>query len=251
MQFGDLTYLEIRELIEAGAIALWPTGCTEQQGPHLPVDYDTFWISSVAETLSEAAQEREGLLSLVVPTMPFGPTPEHRNYGTGFIDLPQELYEQLCTAVLQSLADQGFTRVIWLAGCGGHHLLPTIEAFNRRMAGRCYVQQLQLPLYDIWCRLGDESVEEGHADSFTTAIALHLRPESVRRELIYAPHMLPVPWDDPKLDFSLYSDTGVVGDPTYSSSELGAQLWEEVINSGLQSLMALLQEPPPAAPKAQ
>jgi len=35
MRFGDLTYLEIRERAEEGCLAIVPTGCTEQQGPHL------------------------------------------------------------------------------------------------------------------------------------------------------------------------------------------------------------------------
>ncbi|MHB1356761.1 MAG: creatininase family protein, partial [Anaerolineae bacterium] len=57
MRFGDLTYLEISELAQAGGVALVPTGCTEQQGPHLPVDFDTFWITQVAEGISLAAKE--------------------------------------------------------------------------------------------------------------------------------------------------------------------------------------------------
>ena len=40
-RFIDFTYLEIKALIEGGCLAILPTGCTEQQGPHLPVDFDT------------------------------------------------------------------------------------------------------------------------------------------------------------------------------------------------------------------
>jgi len=46
MRFGDLTYREIRERAEAGWMAVVPTGCTEQQGPHLPVGFDT-WFGDV------------------------------------------------------------------------------------------------------------------------------------------------------------------------------------------------------------
>ena len=52
-RFIDYTYLEIRPLIDAGCLAILPTGCTEQQGPHLPVDFDTWFAESVA---LEAAQ---------------------------------------------------------------------------------------------------------------------------------------------------------------------------------------------------
>jgi creatinine amidohydrolase len=41
VQFAELTAREIRHLAERGCLAVVPTGCTEQQGPHLPVGFDT------------------------------------------------------------------------------------------------------------------------------------------------------------------------------------------------------------------
>ena len=49
-RFGDLTDLEIRECARQDWLVVIPTGCTEQQGPHLPVDFDTWF----AETLMVA-----------------------------------------------------------------------------------------------------------------------------------------------------------------------------------------------------
>ncbi|MCE5258807.1 MAG: creatininase family protein [Chloroflexi bacterium] len=247
MRYGDLTYLEIKELIQAGAVALVPTGCTEQQGPHLPVDNDTYWITQVAEGISLAAQELDGILSLVLPTLPFGPTPEHRNYGSGFIDLPQELHQQVIYAVLCSLADQGFRLILLLLGCGQHQLKPTVERFNAAYTERAFAQIATLPLFDIWCRCADPTIPEGHADSFTTSISLFLRYESVRRELIRNPHMTEVDWNDPDLDFSRYSSTGVIGDPTHASAELGARLWAQVVSAGVDELADFIQEKQPAA----
>jgi creatinine amidohydrolase/Fe(II)-dependent formamide hydrolase-like protein len=48
MRLGDLAYLEIRERAEEGWLAIVPTGCTEQQGSHLPVDLDTWLAERVA-----------------------------------------------------------------------------------------------------------------------------------------------------------------------------------------------------------
>ena len=246
MRYGDLTYLEIKELVQAGAVALLPTGCTEQQGPHLPVDYDTYWITQVAEGISLAAQELDGILSLVIPTLPFGPTPEHRNYGSGFIDLPQELHQQVVYAELSSLADQGFQLIMLLPGCGQHRLSSAVERFNTVYAGQSKAYIAALPLYDIWCRCGDPRVPEGHADSFTTSIALFLRYECVRQELIRNPHMAPVDWNDPNLDFARYSKTGVIGDPTHASAELGARLWAQVISAGVDELANFIHANQPA-----
>src|SRR5450759_3532636 len=52
--FSDLTYREIRECAQQGWLVVIPTGCTEQQGPHLPVDFDTWF----AESLMVAAAEK-------------------------------------------------------------------------------------------------------------------------------------------------------------------------------------------------
>src|SRR4030081_3885631 len=66
----------------------------------------------------------------------------------------------------------------------------------------------------------------GHADAFATLLALHLRPETVRRDLISNPSQSPVEWDDPNLDFARHSASGVIGNPTTASAALGAALWE-------------------------
>ena len=75
----------------------------------------------------------------------------------------------------------------------------------------------------------DASVPGGHADSFTTSIVLHLRPESILKDKIVDPDHAPVDWSASGLDFARYSPTGVIGDPTHASAELGAKLWEAVV----------------------
>ncbi len=219
--FSDLTYLEIRECAAQGWLAIIPTGCTEQQGPHLPVDFDTWF----AETLMAAAAERvaqdEAIQALVLPAMPFGPTPEHRSFGSGFIDIPTSLHNALLDAVLTSLVEQGFRRMVIWRGCGGHDLSETVDHFNQRYQGKVQVFLPPHPFYAIWCRLADPAIPVGHADSFTTSISLYLRPESVRLEQITDPHSKAVAWDDPDLDFADYTTTGVIGDPTHASAEQG------------------------------
>ena len=59
---------------------------------------------------------------------------------------------------------------------------------------------------------------------------MYLRPESVREDQIIDPECKPVDWNDPNLDFAQYSNTGVVGTPIYASRELGAKLWEAVVD---------------------
>lgn len=230
MRYGDLTYEEIRDRARQGWIAIVPTGCTEQQGPHLTVDYDTWFVEQVTLAASEKAQRDFGVLSLVLPAMPFGPTPEHRNYGSGYIDVPQELHGKLIEAVLTSLAEQGFKRIVVWRGCGQHDLTDVIERFNKTDVGRAHAFLPELPYSGIMQRIAPDVVV-GHADSFATSIAMFLRPQAVREEKIPAPMNDTIDWDDPNLDFARYSSSGVIGDPSQSGPDLGEKLWANVVEN--------------------
>src|SRR5260221_406154 len=120
MEDGGLTYQEIHDGATAGGLALVPTGCTEQQGPHLPVDHDTWFAETILLAASDEAARRYGVESLVLPALPFGPTPEHRSFGAGYIDLPVAVHAAVLEAVLGSLATQGFQRILVWRGCGGN-----------------------------------------------------------------------------------------------------------------------------------
>jgi creatinine amidohydrolase len=170
--------------------------------------------------------------------MPFGPTPEHRSYGSGYIHLPQAIHEAVISSVLESLAEQGFQRLVVWRGCGGHDLSGVVKRFSAEHLGKARAFHPDLPYHAIWCRIGDPSVPGGHADSFTTSMALYLRPESIRMERIPDPQHKPVDWSDPELDFARYSSTGVIGDPTHASAELGAKLWNAVV----EEVALVLQE---------
>ena len=243
VRYGDLTYQEIKNRVAQGCLAILPTGCTEQQGPHLPVDIDTW----VAETLSIAAtaktKEQYGVDALVLPALPFGPTPEHRNFGSGYIHLPQEVHEATVHAILISLVEQGFRRMIVWRGCGGHRLERAVERFNASYLGHAKAFQPELPHHRIWCTVGDPAIPGGHADSYATSLALYLRPDDVRRDKIVNSKSQEVAWDDPQLDFSRYSATGVIGDPTHASASLGEQLWRELVEDVAITLRTLAFEP--------
>ncbi len=234
-RYGDLTFLEIKERADNGCVAIVPTGCTEQQGPHLSVDFDTWFAETFMNAVSEYAKEHYGVCSLVLPALPYGPTPEHRHFGYGYIDIPQTLHQDLIRATVKSLSEQGFTRIILWRGCGAHQLQGVADEIN------AHSEDLEVfvpdaPYHESWCRIGDPSVPGGHADSFTTSLALYLRPESVREDKIVNPNSAAVDWDDPQLDFAQYSATGVIGDPTHASTELGEKLWRDIVKSTAQLL---------------
>lgn len=243
MRFGDLTFEEISQRAAQGWLAIVPTGCTEQQGPHLPVDFDTWFVETVCLAGADRAKEMYQVRALVLPALPFGPTPEHRGYGSGYVHLPQNVHEAVVSSILDSLADQGFRRIVVWRGCGQHDLSRVVDRFNAARRAEARACQPDPPYHRIWCRIGDPSVPGGHADSFATSIALHLRPASVRVDRIADPRHGPVDWDDPVLDFARYSPSGVIGDPTHATSELGALLWSAVVEEVAWIFRRIAQTP--------
>ena len=243
MKYGDLTFEEIGDRAHQDWLVIIPTGCTEQQGPHLPVDNDTWFVEQVCNAASSKADADYGVQSLVLPTIPFGPTPEHRNYGAGCIDIPVELHDSLVLSTLESLAAQGFSKIVVWRGCGGHDLRETVKRFNETYNEQSRAFLPGHPYHEVWCRIADPSVPGGHADSFTTSIMLHLRPEAVRTGRIVDPDHKPVDWEDPDLDFANYSSTGVIGDPTHACAELGARLWEAVVDDVAETLHSIANCP--------
>ena len=241
MRFGDLTFREIQEKAAADWLVVVPTGCTEQQGPHLPVDFDTWFAETLMLAAAEYAAKHFKVKALVLPAMPFGPTPEHRNFGSGYIDVPVAVHNALVHAVLVSLADQGFRRLVIWRGCGGHDLHDVVTRFNADYAERASAFLPEAPYHDFWCRVGNPAVPCGHADSFTTSIALYLRPTAVRVDHIADPQHAPVDWNDPHLDFARYSTSGVIGDPTHASVELGERLWAAVVPSVAQCFRSVAE----------
>ncbi len=239
MRYDSLTYEEIRDLASRTGAVFVPLGCTEQQGPHLPVDFDAWMITRLCDDIAGRFEREHGRTVLVMPALPFGPTPEHAGFGFGFVNLRQSTHEAVVEDVLESLAAQGFSLLAIWRGCGQHDLGGVTQRFNRSHPGATACQ----PVIDYGAvaaaSLGPD-VPGGHADSFATSIRLHLDPEAVRRDRIRVPHLKPFEWGR-EMDFAAISDTGVIGDPTQASAEAGAKIWESCVREGVAITQALVE----------
>ncbi len=239
MWYADLTYEELRDLAPKVRGVLIPLGCTEQQGPHLPTDFDVWMITRLCADIAERLEQEHGETLLVMPTLPFGPTPEHAGFGFGYVNLRQSTHEAVVEDVLESLAAQGFRTLIVWRGCGQHDLKAAIDRFNASHQD-CAAYQPVIDYGSISATAFGRPVPGGHADSFASSIRLYLDPESVRLDRVRMPRLQPFEWSD-DLDFASISDTGVVGDPTEASAEAGATIWELCVGEGARLTMLLLQ----------
>jgi creatinine amidohydrolase len=205
-----------------------PFGCTEQQSTHLPVDFDS-WFAEELTVSAASVLDQRGHRTLVLPVMPFGPTPEHRSFGAGYVNLPASVHAAVAEAALSSLAEQGFTTMVVWRGCGGHDLRETVSALQLAWAGQVEIDLPDPPFAELWARHGDPNVPGGHADSFTTSICLYRRPAAVRLDRIPPPSIAPN-WSDQNLNFANYTRAGTIGDASAASAELGEVLWSASVD---------------------
>jgi creatinine amidohydrolase len=132
--------------------------------------------------------------------------------------------------------------LIW-RGCGGHDLRSIVGRFNATYQGIARAYLPGHPFHDIWCSVADSAVPGGHADSFTTSIALYRHPEAVRLDRLPQSVSEEPAWDDPELDFARYSTTGVIGDANHASAALGERLWSASVDAVAAALRSIGTHP--------
>ncbi|MDP2949120.1 MAG: creatininase family protein [Chloroflexota bacterium] len=244
--YADLTSEEIADAARADAIVVLPAGCTEQQGPHLPVDVDSFLISTFVSEAARLAQQ-EGIRVYVLPTLPYGPAEEHMAFP-GTISISAETHARIVGEILDSLVAHGFRRLVVAEGCGGHQLYHAcLEARARaRNQGKKVLVWRLAAGGEAWVPLVTEVFGERpldfHAGEVATAIALYLRPEGVRQEKVAKPDQKfsggNLTWFAGEL-----SDSGGGGDPTRASAEAGQKLVEGIAQLYLGQLRAIAATP--------
>ncbi|HEY8447231.1 MAG TPA: creatininase family protein [Thermomicrobiales bacterium] len=173
----EITRTAARELA-ADAVALLPTGATEQHGPHLPVGTDTFAVECIAREAARRAGER--IPVVVTPTLPFGSSHHHLPFG-GTMSFSTETYYRVIRDLAESLIQSGFRRIFIINGHGGNDEL--IQLVARDLA---LERPVSLAAASYW-RIASEALTRldahlygrfpGHAGAFETSLVLALRPE--------------------------------------------------------------------------
>jgi creatinine amidohydrolase len=247
--FDKLTSPEVDALDRERTVLVLPAGCTEQQGPHLPLDVDTFLVTLF---LSEAARRAraEGIVAYLLPALPYGPAEEHMAFP-GTVSISFETHHRIVKEVLRSLARHGFQRLLVAMGCGGHHCLPAAmeaRAELRREGVRAGIWCVGPggAYYEIARRVFEWEPADIHAGEFPTSIFLLERPDDVRRERLAAgrpfdANAVPDAWFSEEVD-----PQGFAGDPRRAGAELGRLLLEEVVAYWVGQLRRVARAPGPA-----
>jgi creatinine amidohydrolase len=175
-----MTREEAKRKAAAGAIALLPTGATEQHGPHLPVGTDTYAVETVVRRAAALVVERVPVV--VTPTLPFGSSQHHLAFG-GTMSVSTATYYQLVRDLVESLITGGFSRIIIINGHGGNH--EVIQLVVRDIA---LEQPVKLGAASYWQMAADafaatDAAQQGrvpgHAGAFETSLMMALQPDCV------------------------------------------------------------------------
>lgn len=229
--FDKLTWPEVDALDRDSTILVLITGCTEQAGPHLPIDGDNFFFTLFMSEPARRARE-EGIPVYLLPPIPYGPAEEHMAFP-GTISLSFETHHRLVKEILHSLARHGFRKMLVMEGCGGHHCLPAAmevraELRQRGFNAKVWVIGQGVTYYRMAQEIFDWEPKGLHADDFATSIFLARRPDAVRMDQLAAgnefdPSALPEAWFIDEVD-----SRGFASDTRRASAELGERLLERI-----------------------
>lgn len=232
----ELTWTEIRDRMQAGTRSvIIGTAGQEQKGPHM-VDGEhkyvlTHTTERIARTLGDA------LVAPIITYVPEGSWDPPRGHMTkpGTITLPEDRFVELLLHAGRSLKAGGFTQVIYIGDSGGNQrgMEKAVAQLNTEWGGSARAMFIG----DYYTKAGettrawlrskgytDEDIGS-HAGMLDTSELLYVNPKLVRKDRLARN--------------GGGRDSGVSGDPTKASAEIGAELLRLRIDAALEQIRAL------------
>ncbi len=229
----ELTWEEIRDLMKAGkTTAIIPTGGTEKNGYHMVLGKHNYVIARTADMMARRLKN-----ALVAPVVKWVPEGNPDTQCPGCLSLPSPMYDQLLDATARSLKLHGFKEILLIGDSGGNQAGLTAVATKlneewkdqgvKVYALTDYYEQSRLH-FRAWLQAQfgyDEETAGSHAGITDTSQMLYVLPTGIRKDRMTS-------WGGPK-------DSGVSGDPSKATAEIGKMGLEFKVNAGLNQLKAL------------
>lgn len=247
--WNELTRNELRDLLPE-AVVVFPTGATEQHGPHLATGHDTFSVTEVAHRAAEIATCNV----VVAPTLPFGSSHHHLSFG-GTLSLSTDTYSRLMTDVVTSMVTGGARRIFLLNGHGGNQELNQLTARDVALQQSAEAPVViaaasywQIAASSLATMSGLEGIPlPGHAGAFETSTMLATTPRRVREEHLLRrtePLIQPV-IDGVRIEASNAWQTfdGHTDYPNMATAALGRAILDLVERDVAAAFDALLEHP--------
>lgn len=240
--YGEQNRVQIAEFIKKDAVIILPIGTTEEHGMHLPVETDAIIAKYVGDGLGKACTEA-GVPSLVMRTIYYGFSMGVVRKWPGCPNIDTRTFIDYIFNIVDSVIKEGFKKIV-LIDCHGNHdcLLRTVmrEIVDKdnvyimtlspaALAGTTYNELKKDPEGDI------------HGGEYETSCILHIAPELVDTsaytnvDAIRCNSILRGPVSTWGLQ---ETKTGLFGDPTYATAELGKACLEAAVTEGVKYIKA-------------
>ena len=245
----DLTWAEVRDLIQAGTTSvIIGTAGTEQKGPHMVDGEHKFVMEYAADKIARVLGK-----TLVAPVITYVPEGNWDNPGghmakPGTITLPEDRFVALLVSAGRSLKAGGFTTVLFLGESGGNRTGMRTAATRLNELWKDTARAFWIDDYytkshaeqntHITDTMGIPADQiGGHANLLDTSELLFVNPAHVRIGKL-APG-------------GGYANSGVSGDPSRSSAALGKVFLQiKIDNAVTQIRNAMAGTLPPVEPPA-
>ena len=252
--FGEMTWPEIKQAVMEKRVAVIPVAMIEEHGHHLPVDTDLLLANEVCVRAGAKIPDE----MVVIPAINHGYAPHQMDFP-GVISISSDTFISYVVDVCNSLAHQGFERILLMNGHGSNVSLLQVAA-----------RQTNLEYPNVLCASVShwdfqpviecaEQVRESenpggmnHACELETSMYLAIREDLVQMDkavrdldkyknskyfwldLVGKGEGRPVismPY------WSTISETGTLGDPTKSTRAKGEQL----LNAAVEGLVEFVR----------
>jgi creatinine amidohydrolase len=233
----EMTWEETRDAMKAGkTTVIVPTGGTEKNGYHMVLGKHNYVVTHTAHLLARRLKN-----ALVAPTIQYVPEGNPDTQPPGALSLPSPAYDMLLDAAARSLKVHGFTDILFIGDSGGNQagLRNVADKLNDEWKGsdtKVYAltdyYEASRIYYRAWleAQFGyDEQTSGSHAGITDTSQMLFIRPSGIRKDQIK-------PWGGPQ-------DSGVSGDPTKATAEIGRMGVEFKVNAAINQYRALKNPP--------
>jgi len=235
----ELTWEETRDALKAGkTTAIVPIGGTEKNGYHMVLGKHNYVVTHAANLMARRLGN-----TLVAPVIQYVPEGDPDRQNAGAITLPSPAYDTLLDAAARSLQAHGFKEILFIGDSGGNQAgMTAVAAALNTEWGSAGAKVYALTdyynegrdHYRAWLMAAfayDDDIVGSHAGISDTSQMLHVYPAGVRKSQI-------VPWGGAK-------DSGVTGDPSRATAEIGRMGIEFKVNAGIGQYKLLKNPPQP------
>ena len=219
-------FVEARE--KTGGVCLFPIGCLEKHGSHLPLGTDIY----IAREIAARAAALEEVV--IFPYYPLGIVAEVK-HKAGTIAISSQLQFQVMEAIFDEIARNGFKKIIIGNGHGGNNNF--LSYFAQAMLEK--KKDYTVYVCDLWVLKPEQekamlekygpTPDGGHADHSETSNIMACRPDLVHMDLLNPDECNSLGRADWYWQHGVYTGINwyasyphqIAGDPSASTAEYG------------------------------